>query len=175
MSKELKNCSVFLLLVHTSRSLSAGDLSVQFVVSSKQRKENRCTARHTTFVCACWTCDITHFFFFNIYYALDIGTKEPTRVSEPGNKNKIIIKMQQRKRQRKDEQSRVQSKGWCKPSNAKRMKNASYSFDLPIVLIKVEVNASSLNLNKIHVFPTPESPISNNLNNKSYVFFAILR
>lgn len=44
---------------------------------------------------------------------------------------------------------------------------------LPIVEMKVVVKASSENLNKIQVFPTPESPINNNLNNKSYVFFAI--
>lgn len=44
---------------------------------------------------------------------------------------------------------------------------------IPIVDINVVVNASSENLNSIQVFPTPESPISNNLNNKSYVFLAI--
>lgn len=38
---------------------------------------------------------------------------------------------------------------------------------LPIVDINVVLNASSENRNKIHVFPTPESPMSNNLNNKS--------
>lgn len=44
---------------------------------------------------------------------------------------------------------------------------------LPIVEMKVVVKASSENLNRMHVFPTPESPISNNLKSKSYVFFAI--
>lgn len=46
---------------------------------------------------------------------------------------------------------------------------------LPIVDIKVGVNASSENLNKMLVFPTPESPIKSNLNNKSYVFLAIIK
>lgn len=40
-------------------------------------------------------------------------------------------------------------------------------FTVPIVDINVVLNASSENLNSKHVFPTPESPISNNLNNKS--------
>jgi len=44
---------------------------------------------------------------------------------------------------------------------------------IPIVDMNVVVNASSENLNKIHVFPTPESPIRSNLNKKSYVFLAI--
>ena len=43
----------------------------------------------------------------------------------------------------------------------------------PIVEMKVVLNASSENLKRMHVFPTPESPMSNNLNNKSYDFFAI--
>ncbi len=43
----------------------------------------------------------------------------------------------------------------------------------PIVDIKVVLKASSENLNSRHVFPTPESPINNNLKSKSYVFFAI--
>lgn len=46
---------------------------------------------------------------------------------------------------------------------------------LPIVDINVVVKASSENLNKTQVFPTPESPIKSNLNKRSYVFFAILQ
>ena len=46
-------------------------------------------------------------------------------------------------------------------------------FLLPIVEINVVEKASSENLNNIQVLPTPESPISSNLNNRSYVFFAI--
>ena len=38
----------------------------------------------------------------------------------------------------------------------------------PIVDMNVDVNASSENRNKMHVSPTPESPINNNLNDKSY-------
>lgn len=38
---------------------------------------------------------------------------------------------------------------------------------LPIVEIKVVENASSENLNKIQVFPTPESPIKSNLKSRS--------
>ena len=45
---------------------------------------------------------------------------------------------------------------------------------IPIVDMKVVLNASSLNRKRRQVFPTPESPINNNLNNKSYVFLAIL-
>lgn len=45
--------------------------------------------------------------------------------------------------------------------------------NVPIVDMNVVVNALSENLNNIHVFPTPESPINSNLNNRSYVFFAI--
>lgn len=45
--------------------------------------------------------------------------------------------------------------------------------NLPIVEIKVDVKASSENRNRMHVFPTPESPISRSLNNRSYVFLAI--
>lgn len=44
---------------------------------------------------------------------------------------------------------------------------------MPIVEINVEVNASSENRKSIQVLPTPESPINSNLNNKSYVFFAM--
>lgn len=38
------------------------------------------------------------------------------------------------------------------------------NYDSPIVLMNVVLKASSENLKSIHVFPTPESPISNNLN-----------
>lgn len=37
----------------------------------------------------------------------------------------------------------------------------------PIVDMNVVVKASSENLKSIHVLPTPESPISNNLNKRS--------
>lgn len=47
-------------------------------------------------------------------------------------------------------------------------------FPLPIVDMNVVVKASSENLKRIHVFPTPESPINNNLNSRSYVFLAIV-
>ena len=43
-----------------------------------------------------------------------------------------------------------------------------------MVEMNVVLKASSENLNSKHVFPTPESPINSNLNNRSYVFFAIL-
>lgn len=36
--------------------------------------------------------------------------------------------------------------------------------DSPMVEIKVVLKASSENRNNTHVFPTPESPINNNLN-----------
>ena len=36
--------------------------------------------------------------------------------------------------------------------------------NLPIVDMNVELNASSENLNKTHVLPTPESPINKSLN-----------
>lgn len=38
---------------------------------------------------------------------------------------------------------------------------------LPMVEMNVVVNASSENLNRMHVLPTPESPISNSLNSRS--------
>ncbi len=52
-----------------------------------------------------------------------------------------------------------------------RLKNSSDNS--PMVEMKVVLNASSENLKRMHVFPTPESPMSSNLNNKSYDFFAI--
>lgn len=45
--------------------------------------------------------------------------------------------------------------------------------NLPIVEMNVEVKASSENLNRMQVLPTPESPISSSLNSRSYVFLAI--
>lgn len=38
---------------------------------------------------------------------------------------------------------------------------------IPIVEMNVDVNASSENRKRMQVFPTPESPINSNLNNKS--------
>jgi len=52
--------------------------------------------------------------------------------------------------------------------------NRSYRSHSPIVEINVELYASSENRNKIHVLPTPESPISSNLNKWSYVFAIII-
>lgn len=40
--------------------------------------------------------------------------------------------------------------------------------------MKVVLKASSENLNRTQVFPTPESPMRRSLNNKSYVFFAMI-
>ena len=40
--------------------------------------------------------------------------------------------------------------------------------------MNVVLKASSENLNKRHVLPTPESPINSNLNSRSYVFLAII-
>ena len=45
---------------------------------------------------------------------------------------------------------------------------------LPIVEMNVVLKASSEKRKRRQVFPTPESPINNSLNNKSYVFFAIV-
>lgn len=45
--------------------------------------------------------------------------------------------------------------------------------NLPMVEMKVVLKASSENRKSMHVLPTPESPISSNLNNKSYAFLAI--
>ena len=41
---------------------------------------------------------------------------------------------------------------------------------LPMVEINVELKASSENLTRIQVLPTPLSPINSSLNRKSYVF-----
>jgi len=40
--------------------------------------------------------------------------------------------------------------------------------------MNVVLNASSEKRNNTHVLPTPESPISSSLNNKSYVFLAMV-
>lgn len=47
-------------------------------------------------------------------------------------------------------------------------KNEKCGLDnLPMVEINVDVKASSENLKRMQVFPTPLSPINNNLNSKS--------
>ena len=43
-----------------------------------------------------------------------------------------------------------------------------------MVDMKVVLKASSENRNRIHVLPTPESPISNNLKSRSYDFLAMI-
>ena len=54
--------------------------------------------------------------------------------------------------------------------NTSQHPNVNIGVYEPIVEIKVELKASSANLNRTQVFPTPESPISNNLKRWSYVF-----
>lgn len=46
----------------------------------------------------------------------------------------------------------------------KRWKKGAKRESLPMVEMKVVLKASSENLKRTHVLPTPESPISNNLN-----------
>lgn len=59
---------------------------------------------------------------------------------------------------------------WIRTAEEKKYHN----INAPIVDIKVVLNASSENLNKRQVFPTPLSPINRSLNKQSYAFFAIL-
>ena len=49
----------------------------------------------------------------------------------------------------------------------------AFTLYVPMVLMKVDVKASSEKRNRMQVLPTPESPISNSLNSRSYVFLAI--
>lgn len=60
-------------------------------------------------------------------------------------------------------------------NSARRTGNDYHSVMLPLPMVEINVveKASSENLNNIQVLPTPESPMSSNLNNRSYVFFAI--
>lgn len=50
-----------------------------------------------------------------------------------------------------------------KGKSGKKRKEKGYN-NLPMVEMKVVLKASSENLKRTHVLPTPESPISNNLN-----------
>ncbi len=49
---------------------------------------------------------------------------------------------------------------YCKQTE----RHSSHEQNVPIVEINVELKASSENLNRTQVFPTPESPINSNLN-----------
>ena len=51
-----------------------------------------------------------------------------------------------------------------KSVGAARYSQVKSDANLPIVEINVELKASSENLNKTHVLPTPESPINSSLN-----------
>ena len=60
-----------------------------------------------------------------------------------------------------------------KHSDITHQHEITHDRNLPMVEMKVVLKASSENRKSMHVLPTPESPISNNLNNKSYAFLAI--